>query len=54
MHRSQSEAHVVDIEIAVTGIFPVYDPDSTTFIIVSSPVNNKEITARKNEFINCP
>jgi hypothetical protein len=47
----ESETHIIYIKIAVAYEFPVYDLHGTSFIIVPSPVDDKEIPPGEHEFI---
>ena len=45
MHSGEAKSHIINIEISITVIFPIYNLHSTTLIFFTSFVYNKKITS---------
>ncbi len=48
---SQSKAHIINVEITITGILAIYDLDGRSLLTVASAVDDKEIPIREDKLI---
>lgn len=48
----EAKSHIIDIKIAETGIFPVYNFDSASFLLNPAFIDNKKVAACEDKFFS--